>query len=194
MYILSHGLHTAIFIIPMFMLLLKDLLAKFIISYTFKDQRATSLCLVEGNLASLHYFVSFQIEHMKYSRMRRVTKENTIYGPSLKHIQILALLQNIAFVAKYMEMTHLGSATVHHLIACLFLECPAKNPVRHVARGIDRVSPEPPRSPMPVEHCPGHLTQGSVFSIPYAILGGIYNSKSGVQDPGHGRRFRNESF
>jgi hypothetical protein len=39
---LSRGHHTAIFIISMFMLLLlKDLLAKFIITYTLKDKRNT---------------------------------------------------------------------------------------------------------------------------------------------------------
>jgi hypothetical protein len=39
---LSHGHHTAIFIISMFMLLLlKDLLAKFIITYTLKDKLTT---------------------------------------------------------------------------------------------------------------------------------------------------------
>jgi hypothetical protein len=57
---LSRRRHTTIFIISMFMLpLLKDLLAKFISTCTIEDQRATWLCLVEGNLASLHNFVSF---------------------------------------------------------------------------------------------------------------------------------------
>jgi hypothetical protein len=45
----SRGHHTAIFIISMFMLiLLKDLLAKLIITYTLKDKLTTWLCLVEG--------------------------------------------------------------------------------------------------------------------------------------------------
>jgi hypothetical protein len=53
---LSRGHHTAIFIISMFMLLLlKDLLAKFIITCTFKDKLTTWLCLVEGYLASLRF-------------------------------------------------------------------------------------------------------------------------------------------
>jgi hypothetical protein len=68
------------------LLLLKDLLAKFIISCTTKDQRATWLCLVKGYLASLHDLVSFQIEHTKCSRMRSVIKQNTIDRPSLKLI------------------------------------------------------------------------------------------------------------
>jgi hypothetical protein len=74
----SRGHHTAIFIVSMFMLLLlKDLLAKFIITYTLKDKMTTWLCLVEGYLASLHDLVSFKIEHTICSRVRCITKENT---------------------------------------------------------------------------------------------------------------------
>jgi hypothetical protein len=51
----SRGHHTTIFIVSMFMLLiLKDLLAKLIITCTLKDKLTTWLCLVEGYLASLH--------------------------------------------------------------------------------------------------------------------------------------------
>jgi hypothetical protein len=60
----SRGHHTAIFIVSMFMLLLlKDLLAKLIITCTLKDNLTTWLCLVEGYLASLHDLVSFKIKH-----------------------------------------------------------------------------------------------------------------------------------
>jgi hypothetical protein len=60
----SRGLHTTIFIVSMFMLLLlKDLLTKLIITCTLKDKLNTWLCLVEGYLASLHDLVSFKIEH-----------------------------------------------------------------------------------------------------------------------------------
>jgi hypothetical protein len=72
----SRGHHTAIFIVSMFMLLLlKDLLAKLIITCTLKDKLTTWLCLVEGYLASLHDLVSFKIEHTICSRMRCITKE-----------------------------------------------------------------------------------------------------------------------
>jgi hypothetical protein len=82
---LSCRQHTALFTISMFMLLLlKDLLAKFIITCTLKDKLTTWLCLVEGYLISLHDLVSFKIEHMKCSRMRCVTKENSIDKPSLE--------------------------------------------------------------------------------------------------------------
>jgi hypothetical protein len=36
------------------LLVLKDLLANFVITCTLKDRRITWLCLVKGNLASLH--------------------------------------------------------------------------------------------------------------------------------------------
>jgi hypothetical protein len=46
--------HTAIFIVSIFMLLLlKNLLAKLIITCTLKDKLTTWLCLVEGYLTSL---------------------------------------------------------------------------------------------------------------------------------------------
>jgi hypothetical protein len=49
----SRGHHTATFIVPMLMLLLlKDLLAKLIITCTHKDKLTTWLCLVKGYLAS----------------------------------------------------------------------------------------------------------------------------------------------
>jgi hypothetical protein len=49
----SRGHHTTIFIVSMFMLLLlKDLLAKLIITCTLKNKLTTWLCLVEGYLAS----------------------------------------------------------------------------------------------------------------------------------------------
>jgi hypothetical protein len=67
---LSRGHHTAIFIVSMFMLLLlKDLLAKFIITCTLKDKLTTWLCLVEGYLASLHDLVGFKMHNQrKYHR------------------------------------------------------------------------------------------------------------------------------
>jgi hypothetical protein len=75
----SRGHHTAIFIVSVVMLLLlEDLLAKFIIACTLKDKLTTWLCLVEGYLASLHDLVSFKIEHTVCSRMRCITKQNTI--------------------------------------------------------------------------------------------------------------------
>jgi hypothetical protein len=86
-------------------ILLKDLLAKLIITCTLKDKLTTWLCLVVGYLASLHDLVSFKIEHTICSRMRGITKENTIDRPSLKLNQLLAFLQNKAFATKDMKVT-----------------------------------------------------------------------------------------
>jgi hypothetical protein len=168
----SRGHHTAIFIISMFMLLLqKDLLAKLIITCTLKDKLTTWLCLVEGYLASLHDLVSFKIEHTICSRMRCITKEKSIDRPSLKLIQLLPFLKNEALATKDMEVTHLGCATVHQLVACFLLMHPKVNPVRHIARGIHRLSPIPSRSPMLIKHHPSHLAQGLVLPFHNTILG-----------------------
>jgi F0F1-type ATP synthase membrane subunit a len=70
----SRGHHTAIFIVYMFvLLLLKDLLVKFIITCTLKDKPTTWLCLVEGYLASLHDLVSYKIEMHNQRKYHRST-------------------------------------------------------------------------------------------------------------------------
>jgi hypothetical protein len=102
--------------------------------------------------------------------MRCVTKENVVDRLSLELVQLLPFLKNEAFTTKDMEMTHLV-APVHLLVTCFLLLNPEVNLVRHIARGIDRLNPKPSRSPMLVEHRPSHLTQGSIFSFHYAILG-----------------------
>jgi hypothetical protein len=171
MYMLSRGHHTAIFIISMFMLLLlKDFLTKFIITCTLKDKLTTWLCLVEGYLASLHDLVSFKIEHTICSKGRCITKENTIDRPILKLIHLLPFLKDKAFATKNMEVTHLGCATMHQLIAGFLLMHSKVDHIRNIARGIHLLSPEPSRSPMLIKHRPSHLTPGSVFPFHYTIL------------------------
>jgi hypothetical protein len=126
----SRGHRTAIFIVSMFiLLLLKDLLAKLIITFSLKDKLTTWLCLVEGYLTSLHDLVSFKIEHTICSRVRCITKENTIDRPSLKLIQLPAFLQNETLATKDIEVTHLGCATMHQLIICFLLVYSEVDPV-----------------------------------------------------------------
>jgi hypothetical protein len=129
------------------------------------------MCLVEGYLASLHDLVSFKIEHTICSRMRFITKENTIDIPSLKLIQLLPFLKNKTLASKNMEVTHLGCATVHRLVAGFLLMHSEVDPVRHIARGVHRLSPEPSQSPMLIKHRASHLTQGLVFPFHNTILG-----------------------
>jgi hypothetical protein len=70
-----------------------------------------------------------------------------------------------------MKVTHLGCATVHQLITDYLLVDSEVDPVRNIARGIDRLSPEPSRSPMLIEHRLSHLTQGSFFPFYHIISG-----------------------
>jgi hypothetical protein len=105
----------------MFMLLLlKDLLAKFIITYTFKNK----MCLVEGYLPSFHSLVSFKIEHTICSRMRCITKENTIDRPSLELVQLLPFIKDKVLAKTDMEVTHLGCATMRQLVTGFLLVHP----------------------------------------------------------------------
>jgi hypothetical protein len=70
-----------------------------------------------------------------------------------------------------MKVTHIGCVPVHQLIARFLLVNPEVDPVRNIARGIDRLSPEPSQSPMLIKHRPSHLTQGSIFRFHNTILG-----------------------
>jgi hypothetical protein len=103
--------------------------------------------------------------------MRCITKENTIDRPSLKLIQLLPFIQNKALATKDMEVTHLGCATVHQLVAGFLLMHSEVDPVQHIARGIHRLSLEPSRSPMLIKHRPSHLTQDHVLPFHNTILG-----------------------
>jgi hypothetical protein len=103
--------------------------------------------------------------------VRCITKENTIDRPSLKLIQLLPFLPNKALATKDMEVTHLGCATVHQLVAGFLLMHFEVDPVRHIARGVDRLSPEPTQILMLIKHRPIHLTQGPVFPFHNTILG-----------------------
>jgi hypothetical protein len=156
----------------MFMfLLLKDLLAKFIITSTLKNKLTTWLCLVEGYLASLHDLVSFKIEHTICSRVRCITKENTIYRPSLELVQLLPFIKDKALATIDMEVTHLGCATVNQLVTGFLFVDSKVDPVQNIACGIDRLSPEPSWSPMLIKHHPSHLKQSSIFPFHHTILG-----------------------
>jgi hypothetical protein len=70
-----------------------------------------------------------------------------------------------------MEVTHLGCATVHQLVACFLLMHLEVDPIRHIACGVHRLSPIPPRSPMLIKHRPSHLAQGPVLPFHNIILG-----------------------
>jgi hypothetical protein len=103
--------------------------------------------------------------------VRCITKENTIDRPSLKHIQLLPFLKDKALATKDMEVTHLGCAIVHQLVAGFLLMHSEVDPIRNIARGIHRLSPEPSWSPMLTKHHSSNLTKGSIFPFHNTILG-----------------------
>jgi hypothetical protein len=103
--------------------------------------------------------------------------------PSLKLVQIIPFLKDKALATKDMEVTHLGCATMHQLVTDFLLMHSEVDPVRNIARGIHRHSPEPSRSPMLIEHRPSHLTQGSVFSFHNTIPGGVYRLENWCSRP-----------
>jgi hypothetical protein len=63
------------------------------------------------------------------SRVRCVTKENTIDRPSLELVQLLLFLKDKALATKDMDVTHLGCATVHQLIAGFLFMHSEVNPI-----------------------------------------------------------------
>jgi hypothetical protein len=85
--------------------------------------------------------VSFKNEHTICSRVRCITKENTIDRPSLEFFQLLPFLEDKALATKDMEVTHLGCAIVHQLITGFLLVHSEVDPVHNIAHGIDRLSP-----------------------------------------------------
>jgi hypothetical protein len=61
--------------------------------------------------------------------------------------------------------------TVHKLVTGFLLLNLEVDDVQHVSHGIDRLSPEPSRCSMPVEHHPSRFAEGHVFPFHHAILG-----------------------
>jgi hypothetical protein len=80
-------------------------------------------------------------------------------------------------------VTHLRCATVHQLVPGFLLMHSEVDPVRNIALGIHRLSPEPSRSPMLINHRLSHLTQGFVFPFHNTILGCVYGLENWCSRP-----------
>jgi hypothetical protein len=100
--------------------------------------------------------------------MTHITHKDSIRGPRCELIKP-TLLENKAPTTKRFEMAHSRCLPVHELIAHLVQEGPKKNPVPNMARGIHRLNPISPWSPM-LKHRPSHLTKGTIFPFYYTIL------------------------
>jgi hypothetical protein len=129
MYMLNHGRHTTVFIIILLHSSWKISSPSSSSPAHSKNKLTMWLCLVEGNLTSLHDLVSFKIDQLKGSRMRRVTKENAIDRPSLELVQLLPFIKDQTFATKDVKVTQLGGCTVHQLVESFLLMHPKVNPV-----------------------------------------------------------------
>jgi hypothetical protein len=80
------------------------------------------------------------------------------------------LIQNEALASKHMKVAHLGWSTETQLIRSFLHEGSKKDAIRNMTRGVDHFGPIPPRSPMLIEHRPGHLNQGMILALNNTIL------------------------
>jgi hypothetical protein len=104
---------------------------------------------------------------MKCLRMTSITQENPIGRSRLKLIKP-TVLENEAPTTK--SLAHSRCSPVYKLIARLVQEGPQKNPVPNMARGIHRLRPISPRSPMLIKRRPSHLTKGTIFPLNHTFL------------------------
>jgi hypothetical protein len=93
-----------------------------------------------------------------------------------------------------MEVTHLGCAIVHQLIACFLLMHSKVDPIWNIARSIHRLSPEHSRSPMLIKHCPSHLTQGPFFLSTTPFWGGVYGLENWCSRPKSWKKVSKQEF
>jgi hypothetical protein len=67
-------------------------------------------------------------------------------------------------------MAHLGWSTELQLIRSFLHEGSKKDAIGNMTRGIDRFGPISPRSPMLIEHRPGHLNKGPILVLNNTML------------------------
>jgi len=109
--------------------------------------------------------------------MQSIAKKITIRAARLKFVQMLPLLEHKALGPKWSQVTQLGLLTKPQLIRGLTKVSSEKNAVGNVTGGVNRLSPEMPRSPMLIKHCPGHLNQSAVLALNHTVLWGSVRSR-----------------
>src|SRR5579859_2883416 len=103
--------------------------------------------------------------------MRGISKENPIRRTRLKLVKV-ALLQNEALATENSKMVDFWSLAHHKLIRGLFHESSQEDSICNIASSVNSLGPISPRSPMLIEHHPGHLNKGPILSLNYSILRG----------------------
>src|SRR6185312_10484972 len=152
-----------------FLLIFKDGGAELILSCNFKDRSIVWCSLVESDFTSLSDDVRINKQHTVCSGMRCITEKNAVRRARLKLIKI-SFFQHKTPATENSEMVNTGLASKSQLIRSFVHESTQENVVGHVTSGIDRLSPVLSRSPMLVEHRPGHLNQRPILPFYNFIL------------------------
>src|SRR5579883_2008901 len=87
----------------------------------------------------------------------------------LKFVKV-ALLQNETLATENSKMADFWSPAHHKLIRGLFQESSQEDSICNIASSVNSFGPIAPRSPMLIEHRPGHLNKGPIFALNYSIL------------------------
>jgi hypothetical protein len=122
-----------------------------------------------SDLTGLHNSISFKVKNTICMRVRSITKKNTIGRHGLELVQI-TLFQDKAFAPKHPEMPYLGWSFESQFIRSLLDESSKENAIGNMACGVDRFGQISPRSPMLIEHRPGHLNKGPTLALNNTIL------------------------
>src|SRR5579859_8183184 len=109
--------------------------------------------------------------------MRGISKENSIRRARLKLVKV-ALLQDEALATENSKMADFWSPAHHKLIRSLFQVSSQEDTICNVASRVNSFGPKASRSPMLIEHRPGHLNKGPILSLNYSVLRG--NIRRGV--------------
>src|SRR5579859_674720 len=103
--------------------------------------------------------------------MRGISKENSIRRARLKFVKV-ALLQNETLATENLKMADFWSPAHHKLIRSLLQKDTQEDSICNIASSVDSFGPIAPRSPMLIEHRPGHLNKGPIFPFNNSILRG----------------------
>src|SRR6266508_1189329 len=166
-------------------LFFKDAFSHLLQACNLKSRSCARHGFIERDFTSLDDEVSLKIKHSVSTTVGGIAKKNAIRGARFKFVQF-ALLKNEALAAKDSEMAYFWSLAHHQLIRGFLEKSTQENAICHIARGIYRLGPISPRSPMLIKHRPSHLHKGPIFSFPQLHSKEEHREKRiGVQDQDH---------
>src|SRR5438105_12722774 len=143
----------------------KDAFSHLMQACNLKSRSCAGHGFIERDFTSLDDEVSLKIKHSVSTTVGGIAKKNAFRGARFKFVQF-ALLKNEALATKDSEMAYFWSSAHHQLIRGFLEKSTQENAICHIARGIYRLSPISPRSPMLIKYRPSHLHKGPIFSFP----------------------------